>query len=73
MGGYYYTTEQGDMWDYIAWKVYGDEMLIGKLMEAPENRKLLQTYMFSQGTEVWCPYIEENSEDTDWPDWRDEE
>lgn len=73
MGGYYYTTEQGDMWDYIAWKVYNDEMLMGKLMEAPENRKLLQIYMFSQGTEVWCPYVEANSDDTDSPDWRDEE
>ena len=25
MGGYIYRTKQGDMWDYIAWKVYGDE------------------------------------------------
>ena len=25
MGGYYWTTKEGDMWDLIAWKVYGDE------------------------------------------------
>jgi len=73
VGGYYYTTEQGDMWDYIAWKVYGDEMLVGKLMEAPENRAFLQVYMFSQGEEVWCPYIAENEENAGTTEWRDEE
>ena len=26
-----YTTVQGDMWDYIAWKFYGDEKYISLL------------------------------------------
>ena len=27
-----YTTKQGDMWDYIAWKVYGDESYVSLLI-----------------------------------------
>ena len=45
MGGYYYTTEQGDMWDFIAWKVYKNEKMIETLMKAEENRKLLDIYI----------------------------
>ena len=52
MGGYYYTTEQGDMWDFIAWKVYKNEKMIETLMKAEENRKLLDIYIFSAGTKV---------------------
>ena len=50
MGGYYYETKQGDMWDYIAWKVYKNERMIGKLLNAPENREIMTTYIFSAGT-----------------------
>jgi phage tail protein X len=71
MGGYYYTTKQGDMWDYIAWIVYGDYNLVRILMEA--NPQHLETYMFSQGEKVWCPYISETEEDSEEPDWRDDE
>lgn len=55
MGGYYYTTKQGDMWDYIAWKVYGDEKMAGTLLGAEENREIMDIYIFSAGTRVWCP------------------
>lgn len=73
MGGYYYETKAGDMWDYIAWKVYGSEQLVGVLYEAEENRTLLEIYIFDAGTRVWCPYMEAESEENEMPDWRDEE
>lgn len=73
MGGYYYTTKAGDMWDYIAWKVYGDEMKITVLMNAPENAKLLRTTIFSDGEQVWCPEIEEETDEEELPPWRDSE
>jgi phage tail protein X len=71
MGGYYYTTKQGDMWDYIAWQVYGDYSMVQTLMEA--NREHLLTYIFSQGIKIWCPYVEEEETSSDEPDWRDSE
>lgn len=71
MGGYYYTTQMGDMWDYIAWKVYSDELKMQILLEAPENKEFLDTYIFSQGKSIWCPYIEESEFDEETPEWRD--
>jgi phage tail protein X len=71
MGGYYYETRQGDMWDYIAWKVYGDETKMELLLNAEENRELLMIYMFSAGTKVWCPELAEQSAETDRAPWRD--
>ena len=70
MGGYYYTTKAGDMWDYIAWIVYGNEMLMGTLLQAEENRELMTTYIFSAGVKVWCPKID-NGGMAELPPWRD--
>jgi phage tail protein X len=72
MGGYYYTTKAGDMWDYIAWAVYGEERFVEELLRAEENRELIHTWIFSAGVQVWCPYIEETEEDNDTPEWRSE-
>lgn len=72
MGGYYYTTKSGDMWDYIAWKVYGEERFVETLFLAEENRGLLDTYIFSAGVRVWCPYVEEEDTDDETPEWRSE-
>lgn len=71
MGGYYYETKQGDMWDYIAWKVYKNERMIGKLLNAPENREIMTTYIFSAGTKVWCPEIAGQTTASELPPWRD--
>ena len=46
MGGFTYTTKQGDMWDYIAWRVYGDESLVYLLYR--ENPKYLDTFIFDE-------------------------
>lgn len=72
MGGYYYVTEQGDMWDLIAFRVYGDEFMAEVLLKAKENRDIIEEYIFSQGVKVWCPFIEE-VDDEDVPSWRDAE
>ena len=42
-----YTTKQGDVWDKIAYEVYGDEEYTGWLMES--NFPLLDTFVFDAG------------------------
>lgn len=71
MGGYYYTTKAGDMWDYIAWVVYGNEMLMGTLLQTEENRELVTTYLFSAGIKVWCPRIDDDGSGAKLPPWRE--
>lgn len=68
MGGYFYTTKEGDMWDYIAWKVYGSESYMETLLQAKENLDLIEEYIFPAGASVWCPYVEEGEID-DTPEW----
>lgn len=72
-GGYYYTTKQGDMWDYIAYLVYGDEYQMPVLLRA--NPELNDIHIFEAGAEIWCPEltISEESENESAPDWRDME
>lgn len=48
-----YTTIQGDMWDLIAFKVYGRENYISKLLAANENLK--DIVVFPSGVEIICP------------------
>ena len=48
-----YTTIQGDMWDLIAFKVYGKEAYISKLLEA--NEDLREIAVFPSGVEIICP------------------
>lgn len=63
-----YTTVQGDTWDIIARKVYGDEKYAGYLME---NNKLLLEYMiFPGGITMDIPELTEET-DPDLPIWRD--
>lgn len=74
MGGYVYITKQGDMWDYIAWKVYGDEAYVNVLYRA--NTAHLDTYIFEDGCEIYCPPVRESGGDEieeKMPDWRDNE
>lgn len=73
MGGYYYETKQGDMWDYIAWKVYNDETKVEVLLNAEENRRIMDIYIFSAGEKVWCPEVNEQAQASELPPWRDSE
>lgn len=62
-----YTTVQGDMWDYIAWKFYGNEKYISLLFSG--NPDLLEISVFSAGTKVYIPEPPEEL-DEDMPEWR---
>lgn len=50
-----YTTVQGDTWDLIAYKVYGDEKLMSVLIEA--NPTYLETVIFSAGVTLNIPEV----------------
>lgn len=63
-----YTTKQGDMWDMIAYKVYGSEEYTTYLMQA--NFPLLDTFIFDAGVVVNIPALPEKPVATTAPDWR---
>lgn len=48
-----YTTVQGDMWDSIAYKCYGDESGINVLMAGNEN--YVDTVVFPAGIVLTVP------------------
>lgn len=48
-----YTTVQGDMWDSIAHKCYGDEGGMNTLMAA--NEKYVEVVIFPAGVELTVP------------------
>lgn len=65
-----YTTKQGDMWDAIAYELYGSTNYTGKLMQA--NQAHFDTYIFSAGVELDVPELtDEEFEQTDLPPWRE--
>ncbi len=61
-----YKTRQGECWDEIAKNVYGNEKYTGYLMQ--NNLPLLDTVVFSAGTEVRTPKL--SADETDLPIWR---
>ncbi len=63
-----YTTIQGDVWDLIAYKLYGDEKYMKNLIEA--NWKYIDTVVFSSGTVLNVPEIPEEEIDGV-PFWRE--
>ena len=48
-----YTTVQGDMWDSIAYKCYGDAAGINALMDA--NEDYIDTVVFPAGVTLTVP------------------
>lgn len=64
-----YTTIQGDAWDAIAYKVYGDTKYTGWLMQ--NNLPLLDIFVFSAGTVLQTPPVPEDGNTADAPIWRD--
>ncbi len=62
-----YTTIQGDMWDSISYKIYGDEKYMGLLMQ--NNLELIDIFIFGAGTVIFVPELESEVE-TDIPSWR---
>jgi len=64
-----YTTESGDTWDSISFKVYGDCRYMAALLVA--NQSLRRTAVFESGVEIICPDIEV-SEAENLPPWAKE-
>ncbi len=63
-----YTTKQGDMWDGIAYRMYGDVKFTDVLINAnPEYREV---YIFSEGAVLDVPEVEERISADDLPPWK---
>lgn len=62
-----YTTKQGDMWDGIAYNIYGDERRMDVLMAA--NPAWIRTVVFSAGVVLQVPDVAPNVTQN-LPPWR---
>lgn len=63
-----YTTVQGDMWDLISHKVYGDERFTDVLIAAnPRYNKIL---VFSAGIVLDVPEVDERVTADSLPPWK---
>lgn len=65
-GNQMYITHQGECWDEAAKNIYGSEKYTGYLMQ--NNMPLLDTAVFSAGSELKTPALPE--EKNDLPVWR---
>ncbi len=63
-----YTTVQGDMWDSIAFKMYGDTKFKDILLEA--NTEYRWIYIFSAGIVLEVPEVETRITVDDLPPWK---
>lgn len=65
-----YTTKSGDVWDRIAYDVYGDELKMDWLLE--NNIKLVHIVVFDAGTVINTPELPETeTTQTAMPAWRE--
>ena len=62
-----YTTIQGDTWDMIAYRLFGDESQMKELVEA--NLQHIDTMIFRSGTVLSVPELRE-SRNGSVPFWR---
>ena len=62
-----YTTMQGDMWDLIAYKIYGHERYMHTLLEA--NQSYQDVTVFPAGIALVCPDVGIQTAST-LPPWR---
>ena len=64
-----YQTVQGDTWDLMAHKLYGNVFLLPPLLEA--NRQYLDVVIFPSGIILQVPELQaEQIADADVPPWR---
>lgn len=63
-----YTTQQGDAWDAIAYKVYGSTSYTGHLMQA--NFPLLDIFVFDAGMVLQVPDLPAEDDTAALPIWR---
>ena len=62
-----YKTTQGDTWDNISFKVYGEDKFSKSLIRA--NPRYMNIAIFSGGIELICPDIP-NTKNLTLPPWR---
>ena len=63
------TTRQGDTWDILAKRLYGDEHYMEELVNANLNHR--KTVVFSYGVRIVVPEIEtKNDAANDLPPWK---
>ena len=65
-----YTTIQGDTWDMIAYRLFGNEAYMEEMMM--ENLPYIDTLVFSSGTVLSVPELQE-WQDEDMPFWREDD
>ena len=65
-----YTTKQGDAWDAVAHKVYGDVKVTGWLMQ--NNFPHLDIFVFDAGVVLQTPEPPEDDQLANLPIWRTE-
>lgn len=65
-----YRTIQGDTWDGIAYKLYGDETFMSNLLAA--NSSYVETVVFGAGVLLKVPVVVEKVV-SDLPPWKREE
>lgn len=63
-----YTTQQGDAWDAIAFRVYGDVKYTGWLMQ--NNFPHLDAFVFDAGVVLQTPALPEDDQLANVPIWR---
>ena len=63
-----YTTQQGDTWDLIAFRVYGDVKYTGWLMQ--NNFPHLDIFVFGAGVILQTPELPESEQLAGAPVWR---
>lgn len=62
-----YTTIQGDAWDAVAYRLWGEERLAHHLMRAnPEHMDVL---VFPAGVELAIPAVREPLKHMETPEW----
>lgn len=62
-------TREGDRWDLLAWRFYGDPTLYGPIIEA--NPNLLIVGAFDAGVAVQIPILQKASDESnDLPPWK---
>lgn len=52
-----YLVKDGDRWDSIAFKAYGDSTLIGGIIEA--NKAIVISAVLVAGTKIYIPILED--------------
>ena len=65
-----YTTIQGDTWDMIAYRLFGNEAYMEEMMM--EDLPYIDTLVFSSGTVLSVPELQEG-QDEGVPFWREDD